>query len=74
MGYSSHTGYSQVDSAINMAEGTRQSSVASAGGSQSAANNAEVAFYRGAKATLQANGFPFTHCTVALQQLGTGGV
>jgi hypothetical protein len=56
--------------AVNLAEGIRQVSVAAAGSSQSSAVQAEVTFFRACIASAKTNGVPPNHYTEALRSLG----
>jgi hypothetical protein len=56
------------------AEGTRQQEVAAAAGNQSAVRTAEIKFYRALVASAVANGQPSAQFSIALRDLGTGGV
>ena len=72
MGGSSHSGNPTLDAAINLAESVRQGAITT-GTAQSAANAAEIIYWRAVIVAQKANGFSSYNAMRALQALGTGG-
>lgn len=67
------SGRSAHDTAVAIAESTRQSAVGAAAVSQATVRTAEIAFYRAARVSAEARGLSAAQFITALQELGTGG-